>query len=389
MLSLTESLPARPEEKVVILAPTGQDAFLIARMLAQESITTQIISTIEAACCELEEGRVAALVLAEEALSSRGMTQLNRALEAQEPWSDVPIILMTSSGDTTLVTLQIRKAFSPVGNLNLIERPFRRITLQSVIDVALRARRKQHEVRELLERHTAAARVRDEFISIASHELKTPLTSLKLQTQINERRIASGDLTAFDPVRTRKLIESTSRQVDRLTRLVEDMLDISRINLGKFHLNIEDFDLAEMVVETAERTRPQAEAAGCEITVNVGESIIGCWDRFRVEQIVTNLLSNAIRYCPRLPIKISVTRDGPLAVVVVRDQGPGIAAENQERIFERFERAVNAEGIGGGMGLGLYICRQIAQAHGGSIRVESVLGQGSSFILSLPVNCQV
>src|SRR5262249_6540137 len=156
------------------------------------------------------------------------------------------------------------------------------------------------------------------------HELKTPLTSLKLQTQMNERRIARGDVTAFEPVRTRKLLESTSRQVDRLTRLVEDMLDISRINLGKLHLNKEDFDLAEMVVETVERIHPQAETVGCEITVNARESVVGSWDRFRVEQIVTNLLSNAIRYCPKLPIAVSVTRQGPSALVVVRDQGPGI-----------------------------------------------------------------
>jgi signal transduction histidine kinase len=387
MLSSTESLPKRPDEKVVILAPTGQDASLIARMLAQESIGTQVVATIEAACRELDEGRAAALIVAEEALSTGAMGRFNRALEAQEPWSDVPIILMTSSGDTTLATLRIRKAFSPAGNLNLIERPFRRITLQSVVEVALRARRKQHEVRVLLEKYAVAARVRDEFISIASHELKTPLTSLKLQTQLNERRIAKGDVAAFEPVRTRQLIDSTSRQVDRLTRLVEDMLDISRINLGKLHLRCENFDLAAIVADTVERIHPQADAAGCKITVQAAEPITGYWDRFRVEQIVTNLLSNAIRYCPGLPIAVSVIRRGSAADVVVRDEGPGIAAENQERIFERFERAANAEGISG-MGLGLYICRQIAEAHGGSIRVESVLERGSSFILSLPVKSQ-
>ena len=383
MPNLTESWP-NSAERIVILAPTGQDATLLAEALAGEKVPTRIVASVESASQEITYGHVAALLIAEEALSDSGIKLLNQALEEQAPWSDVPIVLMTTSGDTTLAITRITEAFSPAGNLNLLERPFRRITLRSAVQVALRARRKQHQIRELLDRQVAATRMRDEFISIASHELKTPLTSLRLQTQLSQRRIDRGDEQIYEPASTRKLVESTNKQVDRLVHLVEDMLDVSRINLNKLHLQIEEFDLVGLITETVERMQPQAAVVGCQIEVIAPAAVIGRWDRFRVEQIVTNLLSNAIRYCPGLPVEVTVLRERDRAKVSVRDLGPGIASDSQDRIFERFERGVDGSKVSG-MGVGLFICREIAAAHGGAIRVESALGKGATFIVELPL----
>lgn len=383
MPNLTEPWPSS-SERIVILAPTGRDASLMAAALSDEKVATHIVASVEAASQEVASGRVATLIISNEALSIAGIQKLNQALETQEPWSDVPIILMTSTRDTTLAIQQITEAFSPAGNLNLLERPFRRITLQSVVQVALRARRKQHQVRELLDKQVAATRMRDEFISIASHELKTPLTSLRLQAQLNQRRIDRGDDKIYEPATARKILESTHKQVDRLVHLVEDMLDVSRINLKKLHLNIEEFDLVSLISETVDRMQPQASAASCQIKVISSDPVKGSWDRFRVEQIVTNLLSNAIRYCPGLPIEVSVYRECEDAKVSVRDFGPGIAIDSQDRIFERFERGVDGSKVSG-MGVGLYICREIATAHGGSVTVQSEPNKGAVFTLTLPI----
>jgi signal transduction histidine kinase len=373
-------------EDILILAPTGQDAVLIASIITAEGARPQIVRNVQALCEKLHSDESAAIIIAEEALTDEGILLINKALEAQEPWSDIPIILMTNGGETTLAILRIKRAFSPSGNITLLERPFRRITLESVIQVALRARRKQHEVKALLLKHTEATRMRDEFISIASHELKTPLTSLKLQTQINQRLLMGGGEAAYKPERMNRLVETTARQVDRLSSLVEDMLDISRINMGKLLLKLSTFDLAELIVETIERFLPQLEAAHCELHLDVKDAIIGSWDPYRMEQVISNLITNAIRYSPGMPIHVSLRASASgTAILVVRDEGQGIALENQERIFKRFERAVTNNNISG-LGIGLYICRKIVEAHHGKIRVESKLGGGSSFIVEVPVN---
>jgi signal transduction histidine kinase len=371
-------------ERIVILAPVGRDAVLIESALQAEEATPAIVPGISELCEQLAGGRAAVLIIAEESLSADGLTRLRDLLAKQEPWSDVPILLLTSSGETTLSTLRIMKSFAPSGNLTLLERPFRRITLQSAVQVALRSRRRQHEMHALYEKEKAATRLRDEFISIASHELKTPLTSLKLQTQISQRLIARGDVSAYEPAKTQKLIETTGRQLERLSRLVEDMLDISRINTGKLHLEISRFDLCELVRETLERIQPQIDNSGCTVEAEACEPVEGDWDRYRIEQVLNNLLSNAIRYCPGKPIRVSVRTEERQAMLMVRDEGAGIAPENHERIFSRFERAVSASNISG-LGLGLYICRNIIEAHGGRIHVESELGRGSSFIVALPL----
>jgi len=377
---------ATTDERVYILAPTGQDAALIAAAIVEAPYRT--VERLEDLCDPVRRHAAAAIVIAEEAITDGGIGLLNQALESQDAWSDVPIILMTTGGDTTFTVLRAKKAFSPSGNLTLLERPFRRITLQSVVDVALRARRKQHEVRTLLVKQLEATRVRDEFISIASHELKTPLTTLKLQAQISQRLLARGELGARDPERIRSLVESTVRQVDRLTRLVEDMLDVSRINTGRLTLQPETMDLAPLVRDVVERLTPQLSAARCPITTHADASITGDWDRYRIEQVLTNLLVNVARHCPGAPVSVSLDRSERRATLTVEDKGKGIAAEDQERIFQRFEHAGGTKGTNG-LGLGLYISRQIVEAHGGRIWAENMTGpdgqvRGARLSVALP-----
>jgi signal transduction histidine kinase len=233
-----------------------------------------------------------------------------------------------------------------------------------------------------------AVQIRDEFMSIASHELKTPLTSLKLQSQWRTRRLVRGDPAAFTMERLAKMFEGDERQLERITHLIDDMLDISRISSGKLTMNLERFDLCDLVRDLIERSSEQFVAAGCPIAVEVATPVVGSWDRFRIEQAVMNLLTNAMRYGAGKPVSVQVHGDQnggqSKARIVVRDNGRGIAEENHERIFLRFERAVPGSEISG-LGLGLYIVNQILGAHHGSIRVESELGHGAAFILELPL----
>ena len=227
-----------------------------------------------------------------------------------------------------------------------------------------------------------AVRARDEFLSIASHELKTPLTTLQLQVQGLIRKIRSG--TQESPAETvAARLVTAGRQVERLTGLINNLLDISRITAGRLDLDLEPVDLGAVVREAAVRAREESSPAGCQLVVDVDGPCVGQWDRLRVEQVVSNLLSNAIKYGAGRPIEIAVGGDDALARFTIRDHGIGIPPEHQARIFDRFERAVSDRHYGG-LGLGLWIVRQIVDALGGSISVESESGKGSLFTVNLP-----
>lgn len=226
-----------------------------------------------------------------------------------------------------------------------------------------------------------AVEMRDEFLSICSHELRTPLTSMKLQNQLVQRSFRGSSV---GPDRIERLVQQSGRQIERLERLVEEMLDISRIRSGKLTLTTEELDFAQLVNDVAERFAPQLQDAGCAVTVHAPTALPGRWDRLRLEQVIVNLLSNAMKYGAGKPIEVRLSQMGDHAVLSVRDEGIGIAPEHQSRIFERFERASSKTEISG-LGLGLYIVRQILELQGGTISVESRLGFGSCFEVSLPM----
>jgi signal transduction histidine kinase len=227
-----------------------------------------------------------------------------------------------------------------------------------------------------------AVAARDEFLSIASHELKTPLTPLQLQVQklqLTARR--HGD----DPLAQKIAsgLDVMDRQVVRLTTLVNTLLDISRITSQQLRLEPEEMDLSALVREVVTRSAQELRRAGCELHLSADTPAMGFWDRSRLDQVITNLLSNAIKYGAGKPIEISVVGRDDRVQLGVRDHGIGIAQQDQDRIFGRFERAVSLNSYGG-LGLGLWIVRQIVEASGGTISVESQPGQGALFTVDLP-----
>ena len=226
-----------------------------------------------------------------------------------------------------------------------------------------------------------ADRRKDEFLSAASHELRTPLTTLSLHTQGLARMLTGGTI---DEARVRRKLESMDGQLARLNRLIATLLDVSRIAGGRLHLEREPCDLAYLAADAVERFEDVAERSGTHVTLGASP-VAGRWDRLRLEQVLTNLLDNAMKYAPGSSVEVTVEARGGEAVLTVRDSGPGISRESQTRIFQQYERAAEAH-VFGGLGLGLWITRQIIEAHGGSITVESEPGAGSKFTVQLPTD---
>ncbi len=240
-------------------------------------------------------------------------------------------------------------------------------------------RKKAEEERErLLNEARDAARTREEFLSIAGHELRTPLTALQLQLHTLRRRMDEGQTEGASQV-----LEKIRQQFGRLTQLTEELLDVTRIASGRLVLEPQEMELGELVREVTDRYHDIARRTGAEIRVDASERVTGLWDRSRIDQVVTNLLSNAVKFGQGRPIDVRVERHDGGARLIVEDRGIGISPEDQAKIFERFERAVSRRSYGG-MGLGLWIARQIVEAHGGEILVTSRTGEGSRFHVELP-----
>lgn len=230
-----------------------------------------------------------------------------------------------------------------------------------------------------------AIAVREDFLSVAAHEIRTPLAPLALQLQFLRRLITPA--TAPDPAYTNvaNSLRLADKQITRLTKLVEQLLDASRVRLGRFDLDRTQVDLMSLVLDTASVYEDRCKQVGCHLDIRVDNSnVVGNWDASRLQQVVVNLLSNAIQYAPNSRISIEIGRRDDFAVLRFVDNGPGIAVEDHARIFNRFERS-DLMLKRGGLGLGLYICKEIVQAHGGKIHVRSELGNGSCFTVELPL----
>ena len=251
-------------------------------------------------------------------------------------------------------------------------------TIAAVRDVA--ERRRMEERAGLWRKARDEVRERDEFLSIASHELRTPITALQLQLQLLQR--ATHRMAGGVPRPLAEKLESLERQTRRLALLVNELLDVSRMRLGKLVLRYEDLDLAEVAREAASHVEADISRAGSQLAFDLSPSL-GRYDRLRVEQVVGNLLVNAGKFGQGKPVVLRVRPEGTFAVLEVSDQGIGIPLEHQARVFERFQRAVPAQNFGG-LGLGLYVARQIVEAHGGTIQVVSGAGAGSTFTVRLP-----
>jgi signal transduction histidine kinase/ActR/RegA family two-component response regulator len=373
------------ERRVLILAPTGRDAQMTVDLLARAGIDGVPCASLAELSNEIETGAAAVLV-AEEAISEYQYLSLAPALARQPPWSDLPIVVLTSQGaDSESVAHAVRT----LGNVTLLERPARVAALVSAVRTALRARERQYQIRAHLrdrervaESLNEADRRKDEFLAMLAHELRNPLAPISNALQV----LRLSGLT--DPVASR-MCEVMQRQVDHMVRLVDDLLEVSRITRGKITLHSEPSDLTVIIRNAVDVSRPLIDAAGHRLSIHMLDTpILVDGDPIRLTQVFANLLNNAAKYTPERG-KITLTaqkRDGR-AVISVRDSGEGIAPEMLARVFEMFTQAPPAAAQAkGGLGIGLTLVRQLVELHGGAVEAFSEgPGMGSEFIVTLPL----
>jgi signal transduction histidine kinase len=228
-------------------------------------------------------------------------------------------------------------------------------------------------------------KLRDEFLSIASHELKTPLTSMLLKLQTVLHNIRSVSLANFSVENLLKMLETAEDQTKRLSRMINDLLNISLITTGRMNMEPSKSDLGEVVTKVVDEFSEKAEKDGCILKLSVEQNLDCHIDKLRIEQVISNLISNAIKYGNSKPVEIVATKKNSHAIIVVKDNGIGIDAKNKDKIFGLFERGVEKTNYKG-LGVGLYIANQIIKAHGGNIKVRSKPGAGSTFTVALPLN---
>ncbi len=301
----------------------------------------------------------------------------------------VPVVFLTAYADEP--TLRRAEAALPFG---YVLKPFEERDLHVALVMALCRHKAYAEVEQRVQERTRqlarseeelreALRAREEFLAIASHELKTPLAALLMQVQGLERSTRVGELSP----KLRERLSKASAAGERLERLIDEMLDLSRISAGRLKLQPERVNLDEAVREVVDRFAEPAARVNVSITLHLQPGVAGLWDKARLEQVVNNLLSNAIKYGKGKPVEIKVHTEEDHAILEVRDHGIGIARDQQRKIFERFERA-HATREYGGLGLGLWIAWQIVEASGGRIEVQSTPGQGAVFTVRLPLRPQ-
>ena len=367
----------RSAERFLIVAPIGRDAELICTYLERAGLPCQTCSDMREVCEELPRG-AGALVFTDEALSAEDSGRLSNVLREQEPWSDIPIIILTG-----LPTFEAKtRSYYDLGrraNITLVDRPVRVPSLVSAAQSALRARKKQYEIRDLMQKLEARVHERDRFLAILGHELRNPLSAILLAVQmVGPDGKLDGDHAA--------LIERQSRH---LTRLVNDLLDLSRVVSGKIVLKRQPFDLLQIVRQCLQTLRESEQARHLTIELRQRANTLPAFvDPVRAEQIVSNVLTNAVKYTPEGGhVAVTVENDGTDAIIRISDDGVGIAPERIGTIFELFAQAENAIGRAqGGMGIGLALVRNLVELHGGSVAARSDgIGKGSEFVVRLPL----
>jgi PAS domain S-box-containing protein len=295
------------------------------------------------------------------------------------------LALLRRVGMRSVLIAPLRTHGKPFGALTLVSsQPGRRYDEQDLAFAEELARRAGFAIENARAYRDARAaiKIRDEFLSIAGHELKTPLAALKLQLESLENALAASPW-ASELARPRERLHKTLGHTARLERLISELLDVSRLHSGRLELHPEEMDLGALVEEVVERHGDDARRHGSAISLFRSGDLRGFWDRGRLDQVVTNLLGNAVKYGRGAPIEVSVRGEGGRVKLSVRDRGIGIASEDQARIFGRFERAVSERHYGG-FGLGLWIVRQLIEAHGGTVSFTSEADQGSTFVVELP-----
>jgi signal transduction histidine kinase/ActR/RegA family two-component response regulator len=373
------------DSRVLILAPTGRDAELVRSVLEDAGVRCRPCQDVRDLCMSLLEG-AGALLIAEEALLEGAYHDLMSMLLQQPPWSEPPILLLSERGaDSAIIT----EALQTLGNVTVLERPTRVPALVSAVHSALRSRHRQYQIRSYIaerERHAealrAADRRKDVFLATLAHELRNPLAPMRTALEI--MRVAPGNEAAREQAQS--VLE---RQLKQMTRLIDDLLDLSRISHGKLELRREPVTLGAVVENAIEITRPAIGSLGHTLDVELPpEPILVNGDPTRLAQVFSNLLHNAAKYTEHAGrVRLTARRAGNQVHVSVKDTGIGIAPEHLERVFEMFTQVGRSlEQSRGGLGVGLALSQWLVQLHGGSISARSDgVGRGSEFTVSLPL----
>lgn len=376
-----------PRPKCLIVDDLKENIIALESLLRDENV--EIIkaqSGLEALNLLLEHDF--ALALVDVQMPGMDGFELAEIMRSTEKTKVIPLIFVTAA------TTDAQRVFQGYekGAVDFLQKPLSPQIVLSKVRVFLELYNQkvllQQKLKKIEETEAGlqqALRTRDDFFSICSHELKTPLTTLKMQIQlVNRLREKKGIQVAYSTENIEKFLMHADRSVDRIIHLVNDMLDLSRVQSGRLSLNLERVELDDIVYDVIERLRPFCEMAGCELRSEIHSDVVGLWDRFRIEQVITNLITNAAKYAPENPIEVHVGKSDGKAVIRIKDFGPGITKDDQKRIFERFERATGVDSVSG-LGLGLFISKEIIGLHHGSISVESTVGKGSTFTVILPL----
>jgi signal transduction histidine kinase/ActR/RegA family two-component response regulator len=383
------------EQRILILTPIGRDAELTVRVFRDYGLTTEVCKDVQELCDEFQAG-AGLMFLTGEALTPAAVHSVVTALEQQPNWSDIPLVLLTSGGGETPENVEALATLVEKANVTLIERPVRVMTLVSAVKSALRARRRQFDVRDHLaaqerskdelkhaiHRAEEASSLKDEFLATVSHELRTPLMAVLGWTHL----LRSNNL---DEAGAQKALETIERNARSQHQLIEDLLDVSRIITGKLRLDVRPVVPFAFITAAVESVRPAAEAKEINLEI-VGGTEVGTisGDSSRLQQVVWNLLSNAIKFTPHGgSVQLKVLRSKSHIEISVADSGQGISADFLPYVFERFRQAdMKTTRVHGGLGLGLAIVRQLVELHGGLVSVESQgEGMGATFTVRLPV----
>jgi signal transduction histidine kinase len=374
----------KSEERIIIMAPIGQDAAAMAILLETKGFRPEIVSGPAECCGRLSDA--SAVLLTEEALERPQVSTLIETLKAQPPWSELPLIVLTSGGESRLAKLLDLLA-EAAGGVTLLERPMSAATLLRSVQVALRSRRRQYQVRNLLNRQEVlrgeaeeANRIKDEFLATVSHELRTPLNAILGWATLMRQGKADGKTLA-------RAIETIERNAKAQAQLIEDLLDVSRMISGNLRLNLEQIDLVSVIKAAVDVIHPAAVAKDIQLDLDLDFVDLEA-DAHRLQQVVWNLLSNAVKFTAaggRVGIKLE--RVGSQAQIKVSDTGEGIDPEFLPHLFEPFRQADGTiTKRHGGLGLGLAIARRIVEMHGGTIYANSEgAGRGSTFTLGIPI----
>ena len=374
-------------QRVLLLVGTARDSDLTRELLQRREIPAFPCADAEQLRIELQAG-AGIVLIAEECLADGGHEVLLNALSTQPAWSDLPILVLARPGADSLA---IGEAIASLGNVTLLERPLRVAALVSVVRAALRARFRQYQIQanlttleEARDAEAWAARRKDEFLAMLAHELRNPLAPIRTALYL----LGQDD---GDPGKRTHLREMMERQVDHLVRLVDDLLESSRLSRGNIELQREPIDLKDALLRAVELSRPQIDEAGCVLELRLpSEPLAIEADAIRIAQVFSNLLNNAARYGRRGgSIRLEATRTSDdKALVRVVDDGNGIDAETLPHVFELFSQGKREPGAAqSGLGIGLALVRSLVEQHGGEVTASSLgRGRGAEFSVWLPLS---